>query len=56
MLLPACTPSPQTTTEDGSYAPSAGSVPVEVAAAPNFFQVVSGYLIQFAQFFHLFGR
>jgi len=40
---------------DGSYAPSAGSVPVEVAAAPNFFQVVSGYLIQFAQFFHLFG-
>jgi len=40
---------------DSSYAPSAGGVPVDVAAAPNFFQVVSGYLIQFAQFFHLFG-
>jgi len=40
---------------DTDHAMSSASIPVDVSASPNLFQVVLGYLITFAHNLHLFG-
>lgn len=40
---------------NSTYAPSTTSIPLYVTPTPDFFQIVFGYLIQLAYFFHLFG-
>jgi hypothetical protein len=40
---------------DLTHASSRGSAPIDVTATPTFFEIVYGYLIQFAHFFHLLG-
>ena len=40
---------------NSTYATSTTSIPLYVTPTPDFFQIVFGYLIQLAYFFHLFG-
>jgi hypothetical protein len=40
---------------NSTYAPSTISIPLYVTPTPDFLQIMYGYLIQLAYFFHLFG-